>query len=64
MIRHWDDDPWTVLEHGDLQCERQRLCSTTGAPRAALSRYTLVAGPDEPLEVLAFSSGSPTGLTT
>lgn len=118
MIRHWDDEPWTTLEHGDLCCERQRLCSTVGAPRAALSRYriapgcrpmplhvhhdeeeicfvlagsgcswqddatheigagdmlvhraqaeahTLVAGPDEPLEVLAFSSGSPTGLTT
>jgi uncharacterized cupin superfamily protein len=118
MIGHWDDEPWTSLQHGDLQCERQRLCSTVGAPRAALSRYriapgrrpmplhvhhdeeeiffvlagtglswqddatheigpgdllvhraqaeahTLVAGPDEPLEVLAFSSGSPTGLTT
>lgn len=118
MIRHWDDEPWVPLEHGDLCCERQRLCSTVGAPRAALSRYriapgrrpmplhvhhdeeeiffvlagsglswqddavfeiaagdllvhraqaeahTLVAGPDEPLEVLAFSSGSPTGLTT
>ena len=118
MIRHWDDQPWVALEHGDLQCERQKLCSTVGAPRAALSRYriapgrrpmplhvhhdeeeiffvvagsglswqddatheigpgdtlvhraqaeahTLVAGPDEPLDVLAFSSGSPTGLTT
>ena len=118
MIRHFDDEPWVALEHGDLRCERQRLCSTTGAPRAALSRYriapgcrpmplhvhadeeeiffvlagsgrswqdgatheiaagdmlvhraqaeahTLVAGPDEPLEVLAFSSGSATGLTT
>ena len=118
MIRHWDDEPWVALEHGDLGCERQRLCSTVGAPRAALSRYriapgrrpmplhvhhdeeeiffvlagsglswqddatheigagdmlvhraraeahTLVAGPDAPLEVLAFASGSPTGLTT
>lgn len=117
MIRHFDDVPWVSLERGDLCCERQRLCSTTGAPRAALSRYriapgrrpmplhvhadeeeifyvlagsglswqddatheiaagdllvhraqaeahTLVAGPDG-LEVLAFSSGSPTGLTT
>jgi uncharacterized cupin superfamily protein len=117
MICHWDDEPWATLEHGDLCCERQRLCSTVGAPRAALSRYripsgrrpmplhvhadeeeiffvlsgsglswqddgtheiaagdvlvhraqaeahTLVAGPDG-LEVLAFSSGSPTGLTT
>jgi uncharacterized cupin superfamily protein len=117
MIREWDDEPWTTIERGDLRCERQRLCFTTGAPRAALSRYriapgqrpmpqhvhadeeeiffvlagsglswqndavheigagdtlvhragaeahTLVAGPDEPLEVLAFSSGSPTGLT-
>jgi uncharacterized cupin superfamily protein len=118
MIRHWDDEPWTTIERGDLRCERQRLCFTVGAPRAALSRYripagrrpmpqhvhadeeelffvlagsglswqdeavheiaagdmlahragaeahTLVAGPDEPLEVLAFSSGSPTHLTT
>jgi uncharacterized cupin superfamily protein len=118
MIRHWDDEPWVRREHGDLRCERQRLCSTVGAPRAALSRYriapgrrpmplhvhhdeeeiffvlagaglswqddavheigpgdllvhraqaeahTLVAGPDAPLEVLAFSSGSATGLTT
>jgi uncharacterized cupin superfamily protein len=118
MIRHWDDEPWALLEHGDLRCERQRLCRTVGAPRAALSRYriapgqrpmplhvhadeeeiffvlagaglswqddatyaigagdmlvhraqaeahTLVAGPDEALEVLAFSSGSPTGMTT
>jgi uncharacterized cupin superfamily protein len=117
MIRHWDDAAWVSIEHGDLCCERQRLCSTTGAPRAALSRYriapghrpmpqhvhadeeeifyvlagsglswqddatyeiaagdllvhraqaeahTLVAGPDG-LEVLAFSSGSPTALTT
>jgi uncharacterized cupin superfamily protein len=118
MIRHWDDEPWVTIDRGDLRCERQRLCFTTGAPRAALSRYriepgrrpmpqhvhadeeeiffvlagsglswqddavheigagdvlvhraaaeahTLVAGPDEPLEVLAFSSGSPTHLTT
>jgi uncharacterized cupin superfamily protein len=118
MICHWDDERWTLIEHGDLCCERQRLCSTTGAPRAALSRYriapgrrpmplhvhadeeeiffvlagsgrswqddavheiaagdvlvhraaaeahTLVGGSDAPLEVLAFSSGSPTGLTT
>jgi uncharacterized cupin superfamily protein len=118
MIRHWDDEPWVTIERGDLRCERQRLCFTTGAPRAALSRYriapgqrpmpqhvhadeeeifvvlagsglswqddavheigagdvlvhraraeahTLVAAPDEALEVLAFSSGSPTHLTT
>jgi uncharacterized cupin superfamily protein len=118
MIRHWDDEPWMTIERGDLRCERQRLCFTTGAPRAALSRYrippgrrpmpqhvhadeeeiffvlagsglswqddavheiaagdalvhragaeahTLVAGPEEPLEVLAFSSGSATHLTT
>jgi uncharacterized cupin superfamily protein len=118
MIRHWDDEPWKTLEHGDLRCKRQRLCFAVGAPRAALSRYrippgrrpmpqhvhadeeelffvlagsglswqddavhaigagdllvhragaeahTLVAGPEEPLEVLAFSSGSPTHLTT
>jgi uncharacterized cupin superfamily protein len=118
MISHWDDAPWTALEHGDLRCERQRLCSVTGRPGAALSRYriapghrpmplhvhadeeeiffvlagsglswqddatheiaagdmlvhraqaeahTLVAGAGGPLEVLAFSSGSPTGLTT
>ena len=118
MISHWDDVPWATTQRGDLRCERQRLCSTRGAPRAALSRYripagrrpmpqhvhhdeeeiffvlagsglswqddavheiaagdvivhladaeahTLVAGRDEPLEVLAFSSGSPTGLTT
>src|SRR4051794_30440977 len=118
MICHWDDEPWSSLQHGDLCCERQRLCSTVGAPRAALSRYRiaagrrpmplhvhadeeeiffvlagsglswqddatheiaggdllvhraqaeahpLVAGPDGPREVLAFSSGSPTGLTT
>jgi uncharacterized cupin superfamily protein len=118
MIRHWDDEPWVTIDRGDLRCERQRLCFTTGAPRAALSRYliepgrrpmpqhvhadeeeiffvlagaglswqddavheigagdvlvhraaaeahTLVAGSDEPLEVLAFSSGSPTHLTT
>jgi uncharacterized cupin superfamily protein len=118
MITHWDDEPWTTLEHGDLSCERQRLCFTVGAPRASLSRYriapgrrqmplhvhadeeeifyvlagsglswqdgavheigagdtlvhragaeahTLVAGPHEPLEVLAFSNGSPTHLTT
>ncbi|HEY0344761.1 MAG TPA: cupin domain-containing protein [Solirubrobacteraceae bacterium] len=118
MIRHWDDEPWVTIDRGDLRCERQRLCSTQGAPRAALSRYriapgqrptpqhvhadeeeiffvlagsglswqddavheiaagdvlvhlagaeahTLVAGPDEALEVLAFSSGSPTHLTT
>lgn len=117
MIRHWDDEPWVALEHGELLCERQRLWRARGAPRAALSRFrippgrrpmpqhvhhdeeeiffvlagsglswqddavheigagdvlvhradaeahTLVAG-DEPLEVLAFSSGSPTGLTT
>ena len=118
MICHWDDVPWRTTERGDLRCERQRLCSTKGAPRAALSRYripagrrpmpqhvhhdeeeifvvlagsglswqddavheisagdmlvhradaeahTLVAGPGGPLEVLAFSSGSPTRLTT
>jgi uncharacterized cupin superfamily protein len=118
MICHWDDEPWATIERGDLRCERQRLCRTVGAPRAALSRYriapgqramplhvhhdeeeiffvlaggglswqddatheigagdllvhraqaeahTLVAGPGEPLDVLAFSSGSPTGLTT
>jgi uncharacterized cupin superfamily protein len=118
MIRHWDDEPWVTIERGDLRCERQRLCFTKGAPRAALSRYriapgqrpmpqhvhadeeeiffvlagsglswqddavheiaagdvlvhlagaeahTLVAAPDEALEVLAFSSGSPTHLTT
>jgi uncharacterized cupin superfamily protein len=118
MIGHWDDEPWVTIDRGDLRCERQRLCFTTGAPRAALSRYridpgrrpmpqhvhadeeeiffvlagsglswqddavheigagdvlvhracaeahTLVAGPAEPLEVLAFSSGSPTHLTT
>jgi uncharacterized cupin superfamily protein len=118
MIRHWDDEPWVTIERGDLRCERQRLCFTKGAPRAALSRYriapgqrpmpqhvhadeeeiffvlagsglswqddavheiaagdvlvhlagaeahTLVAASDEALEVLAFSSGSPTHLTT
>src|SRR3954453_18478854 len=136
MIRHWDDEPWVTIERGDLRCERQRLCFTKGAPRAALSRYRiapgrrpmplhvhadeeeiffvlagsglswqddavheigagdvlvhpasaeavheigagagpaprasagahpLVAAPAEPLEVLAFSSGSPTHLTT
>ena len=117
MICHWDDVAWVTTQRGELRCERQRLCSTRGAPRAALSRYripagrrpmpqhvhhdeeeiffvlagsglswqddavheiaagdvlvhladaeahTLVAGPDG-LEVLAFSSGSPTGLTT
>jgi uncharacterized cupin superfamily protein len=118
MIRHWDDEPWVTIDRGDLRCERQRLCFTKGAPRAALSRYriapgrrpmpqhvhadeeeiffvlagsglswqddavheiaagdvlvhlaaaeahTLVAAPDEALEVLAFSSGSATHLTT
>src|SRR3954471_1767812 len=117
MIGHWNDDPWVRIDRGDLRCDRQRLCFTRGAPRAALSRYridpgrrpmpqhvhadeeeiffvlagsglswqddavheigagdtlvhragaeahTLVAGSDEPLEVLVFSSGSPTGLT-
>lgn len=118
MICHWDDVPWRTTDRGDLRCERQRLCSTAGAARAALSRYripaegrpmpqhvhhdeeeiffvlsgsgltwqddavheigagdvlvhradaeahTLVGGPDGTLEVLAFSSGSPTHLTT
>jgi uncharacterized cupin superfamily protein len=44
MIRHWDDAPWETIEHGDLRCERQRLCFTTGAPRAALSRYRIEPG--------------------
>src|SRR3954452_1921654 len=44
MITHFDDVPWVSLERGDLCCERQRLCSTTGAPRAALSRYRIDPG--------------------
>ena len=41
MIRHWDDEPWATLEHGDRRCERQRLCFTVGAQHAALSRYRI-----------------------
>jgi uncharacterized cupin superfamily protein len=117
MLCHWDDVPWTTLEHGDLRAERRRLGAAAGAVGVGLSRYrvaagaramplhvhadeeeiffvlsgsgyswqddalhevragdvivhrpseeahTLVAGDGEPLDVLAFGSGSPTGLT-
>ncbi len=116
MIGHWDEAPWTTLEHGELRCERQRLVRSAGRGNATLSRFrippgarsmplhvhvdeeelffvlagagrswqgdalhevaagdvlvhhadgaphTLAAG-DEPLEVLAYASGSATGLT-
>lgn len=49
----WQDDATHEIRAGDLLVHR-----------AQAEGHTLVAGADEPLDVLAFSSGSPTGLTT
>ncbi len=43
MISHWDDVPWTVHEHGELRCQRQRLSRPRGGVGATLSRYRIPA---------------------
>ncbi len=44
MLCHSDDVPWTVLEQGDLRCERRRLGVAAGARDIGLSRYRVAPG--------------------